>query len=73
MDERKLKEILLRESPDFRQAHDEHQACERELKKLVGKAFPDEADVQAEKEIKKRKLALKDRMYRLMQERAGRP
>jgi len=66
MDEKALKELLLRENAEFRRAHDDHQACEKALDAIRAKAYlsPEEAD--EERELKKKKLALKDRMYLLM-------
>jgi uncharacterized protein YdcH (DUF465 family) len=66
MDEQALKELLLRENAEFRRAHDDHQACERALEDLRGRSHPTPADADEERELKKKKLALKDRMYRLM-------
>jgi uncharacterized protein YdcH (DUF465 family) len=66
MDEKELKELLLRENADFRRAHDDHQACEKALDAIRGKSRLSTAEADEERELKKRKLALKDRMYRLM-------
>jgi uncharacterized protein YdcH (DUF465 family) len=66
MDEQSLKELLLRENAEFRRAHDDHQACERALASLRAKGRLTSADADEERELKKKKLALKDRMYRLM-------
>jgi len=66
MDEQEVKELLLRENAEFRRAHDDHQACEKALDALRGKSHPLPADADEERELKKKKLALKDRMYRLM-------
>jgi uncharacterized protein YdcH (DUF465 family) len=68
MDEQELKQLLLRENPEFRRAHDEHQACESALDAIRGKAHLSAADADEERELKKKKLVLKDRMYRLMSE-----
>lgn len=68
MDEEKLKETLLRENRGFRKAFEDHRTCELELERLRLKARLTEADALAERDLKKRKLALKDRMYRIMQE-----
>jgi len=69
MDETELKELLLRESEEFRKLHEEHQSCESKLEGLAAKGFLTEEDKLEEREIKKRKLALKDRMYVLMAQR----
>jgi uncharacterized protein YdcH (DUF465 family) len=66
MDEQELKELLLRENAKFRRAHDDHRDCERALETIRGKAHLTAAEADEERELKKKKLALKDRMYRLM-------
>jgi uncharacterized protein YdcH (DUF465 family) len=68
MDEQALKEVLLRENAEFRRVHDDHQACEKALDAIRAKAYLS-AEADEERELKKRKLALKDRMYRLMSDR----
>lgn len=68
MDEQALKELLLRENAEFRRAHEDHQACEKALEGIRGRGHLTPADADAERELKKKKLALKDRMYRLMAE-----
>jgi len=68
MDEKALKELMLKESAEFRKHHDDHQACEKRLEVLQAKSFLNEKEKLEERELKKRKLALKDRMYRMMAE-----
>jgi uncharacterized protein YdcH (DUF465 family) len=68
MNEKALKELLLRENADFRRLHEEHQVCEKRLKDLQAKSFLTEEEKLEERELKKRKLALKDRMYLMMAE-----
>ena len=70
MDEQELKALLLRENAEFRRAHDDHQACETALDAIRGKAYLSPAEADEERELKKKKLALKDRMYRLMSDHA---
>jgi len=73
MEETELKDLLLRQNEEFRKLHREHQSCEKKLEILTGKSFLTEDEKLEEREIKKRKLALKDRMYVLMtQFRGGR-
>lgn len=69
MDEKQLKELLLRENAEFRKAHDDHQSCEKALEAIRAKPHLTEAEADEERELKKRKLALKDRMYHIMLER----
>jgi uncharacterized protein len=66
MDEKELKDLLLRESAEFRRAYDDHQGCELALAAIRAKAHLTAAEADEERELKKKKLALKDRMYRLM-------
>jgi hypothetical protein len=68
MDEKALKELMLKENAEFRKLHDDHQACEKRLESLQGKSFLNEQEKLEERELKKRKLALKDRMYQMMAE-----
>jgi uncharacterized protein len=66
MDEQAIKELLLKENAEFRRAHDDHGACETALDALRVKPYLSPAEADEERELKKKKLALKDRMYRLM-------
>jgi len=66
MDEIELKELLLKKNKEFRKLHEEHQSCEKKLAILAGKSFLTENEELEERQIKKRKLALKDKMYVLM-------
>jgi uncharacterized protein YdcH (DUF465 family) len=68
MREKELKELLLKENEEFRKANKLHQQLEKKLEKLKIKSFLTEAEKQEEKELKKKKLVLKDKMYYLMTE-----
>ncbi len=68
MDETRLKDRLVRENAEFRRLHEEHQRHERRLADLKAKAFPSEAEQIEERELKKKKLVLKDEMYRIMRQ-----
>ena len=68
MREKELKELLLKENEEFKKANQLHQQYEKKLDKLKAKSFLTETEKQEEKEIKKKKLALKDKMYYLMTE-----
>ena len=68
MDEQALKDLLLRENPAFRKLNDEHRACEEALEKMRGRPVHGPTEEQEEKALKKRKLALKDRMYIMMED-----
>ena len=66
--EKELREIMLRENEEFKKLHIQHQKLEKELEKFKDKSFLTENEKLKEKELKKKKLALKDRMYYLMRE-----
>jgi hypothetical protein len=66
MEEKELKELLAKESLDFRRAFEEHQRCEKTLETLTAKPFLTDEEELEEKELKKKKLILKDRMYQMM-------
>jgi len=68
MDEKQLKDRMLRHSEAFRKLNDEHQQLEKKLERFRAKAFLTEQERLEEREIKKHKLALKDRMYLMMAE-----
>ena len=68
MEEKELKELLLKENEEFKKAYNKHQQHERKLEKFKKKSFLTEEEKLEEKELKKKKLALKDRMYYLMTE-----
>ncbi len=68
MDEKELKERLLQDNEGFKKLHQEHQSCDKRLEALMAKSFLTAEDELEVKELKKRKLALKDRMYLIMAE-----
>jgi uncharacterized protein YdcH (DUF465 family) len=68
MDETALKERLLRENQEFRKLFEEHQKHETRLAEFKGKTHLTDLELLEEKELKKRKLALKDKMYLLMRD-----
>jgi uncharacterized protein len=62
MDEQRIKEHLLISNPDFRRLHEEHQRHEARLAELGAKPFLNQDEIVQEKDLKKLKLALKDKM-----------
>lgn len=68
MDEQKLKEMLIADNEEFKKLYEEHKKHEARLKAFASRTVLSEAEKLEEKEIKKKKLALKDRMYRIMAE-----
>ena len=68
MEESALKDTLARENAEFRKLVEAHQACERELEALQSRPVQGDTEALAERDLKKKKLALKDRMYQMMAE-----
>lgn len=68
MNEKHLKERLKQESEEFRKAVELHQKYEEELGKFQQKKFMTENEKLQEKEIKKKKLRLKDKMHLMMED-----
>ncbi len=66
MDERELKERLAQEDPEFQLVVEQHRECEKRLEELGLRGFLTDEEEQEEKELKKRKLILKDKMYIMM-------
>jgi len=66
MNEDELRDRLLRQNEDFKRLFDEHRRHEKRLEFLRSKPFLTGEEEVEEKELKKRKLALKDQMYRMM-------
>jgi len=68
MEEKEIKERLLKENQEFRNAFDQHQKLEKKLAKLQSKSYLTEEEKLKEKQLKKNKLLLKDKMYYMMNE-----
>jgi uncharacterized protein YdcH (DUF465 family) len=66
MDEKELKQRLSGENLEFKKALDLHQQCEQRLQELSDKGYMTENEEREQKELKKKKLVLKDRMYSWM-------
>jgi len=68
MEEKEIKEILMKRNKDFRKAAEIHSDCEKKLNELKKKHYLSNEDQIKEKELKKKKLSLKDRMYKMISE-----
>jgi len=62
-----FRERLIQEDVEFQKLSVEHQACDKQLTELEDKHFKSEEEQFIEKNLKKKKLALKDQMYAIMQ------
>lgn len=68
MGERELKEALIRKNKDFREVVERHQKYDAQLEKLESKRYLSDDEKLRIRDLKKKKLALKDRMYAMMTE-----
>lgn len=68
MDERATREYLIQNDQQFRQLFNEHQAFEKKLAEFAGRPFLTIDEQLEETVLKKKKLALKDRMQVLINE-----
>lgn len=68
MEEKEIKERLLKENEEFRNAFDQHMKLEKKLTKFQAKSYLTEEEKLKEKQLKKNKLLLKDKMYHMMTE-----
>ena len=63
-----LKAVLLQSNEEFHHLVDQHHELEDRLNQLLSKPHLTEPDLLEEAELKKRKLALKDRMEAIARE-----
>jgi uncharacterized protein len=68
MKEKEIKEILMKRNKDFRETAEIHSDCEKKLNELKKKPYLSSEDQIKERELKKKKLSLKDRMYKMISE-----
>lgn len=68
MDENELRELMIKKNKEFEQVYNQHQECDQQLQAYAHKSFLSEAEERQVRELKKKKLALKDKMYFLMAE-----
>ncbi len=64
MEDRKIKEILIEKNSAFKKLFLEHQDLEEKLQANLQKKFKNDEERIEEKNIKKRKLRLKDAMQK---------
>jgi uncharacterized protein YdcH (DUF465 family) len=61
-----IKQDLLKSNLEFRSLHEQHQTFENRLEELQSKTLLSEEDELEEKQIKRQKLLLKDRMEAIL-------
>jgi uncharacterized protein len=65
--ETELRNQLLKENAEFRRLAEEHQSYDLQLEDLSNKHFLSEEEQLQEKNLKKKKLILKDQLYSMVQ------
>lgn len=68
MGEKELKEVLMQKNKDFREVVELHRKYDSELEKLKSKNYLLDDEKLRIRELKKKKLVLKDKMYVMMTE-----
>jgi uncharacterized protein YdcH (DUF465 family) len=68
MGEKELKQALMKKNKEFREVVNLHQKYDDQLEKLKSKNYLSENEKLKIRELKKKKLALKDKMYVMMTE-----
>jgi uncharacterized protein YdcH (DUF465 family) len=68
MEENEIKARLLKKNQEFRKAFDQHQMLEKKLSAFHEKNYLTEEEKLKEKQFKKKKLLLKDKMYVMISE-----
>jgi uncharacterized protein YdcH (DUF465 family) len=63
-----VKEELIKENQAFRDLAQQHQNYEKRLTELAQLTYPNDEELLEESVLKKKKLAVKDEMYAILQE-----
>jgi len=63
-----IKDELVKENQAFRELVLQHQNYEKRLSELAGLTYPNDEELLEESVLKKKKLAVKDEIYAIMQE-----
>lgn len=63
-----LKEELAKDNQAFRELATQHETYEKRLNELAALTYPNDEELLEESVLKKKKLAVKDEMYAIMQE-----
>ncbi len=62
-----LRDELMKENQTFRDLVQKHQNYEKRLTELASLTYPNEDEMSEESALKKKKLAVKDELYAIMQ------
>lgn len=62
------RDLLMKENQAFRDLVRQHEKYERRLTELAGLTYPNDEELLEESALKKKKLAIKDEIYMMMQQ-----
>ena len=62
------RDLLMKENETFRNLVQQHQNYEKSLSELASLTYPNEEELLEESTLKKKKLAVKDEIYTMMQQ-----
>ena len=62
------RDLLMRENQTFRELVQQHQNYEKRLSELASLTYPNEEELLEESTLKKKKLAIKDEIYTMMEQ-----
>lgn len=65
------KELLMRENHDFRELVQLHHDYEQRLSELASLTYPNDEELLEESTLKKKKLAVKDQIYSILQQHSS--
>jgi uncharacterized protein YdcH (DUF465 family) len=71
METRDISEILVQQSPEYRTLLEQHRTLESRLEELSSRLYLSDTEKVEEVTLKKKKLALKDRMQELVKQHHG--
>ncbi len=63
-----VRDELIKSNPNFRELVNQHETFEKRLSELAHLTYPNDDEQLEEVTLKKKKLALKDEIYAMMQE-----
>ncbi|MGI8467813.1 MAG: YdcH family protein [Pyrinomonadaceae bacterium] len=62
-----VRDSLMKQNQTFRELVQQHENYEKRLTELAGLNYPNEEELLEESTLKKKKLAIKDEIYTMMQ------
>jgi uncharacterized protein YdcH (DUF465 family) len=69
--ENPVRDELLKENQMFRELVQQHQTYEKRLTELANLTYPNDEELMEESVLKKKKLAIKDEIYTMLQEHSA--